>query len=156
MSQLSGKVQYLRGLADGLHIENESKEGKLLLALIDAMDEFAREIARIDAELTELDDVVDSIEEDMEAIDEMILNDDFWGDDDDDDDDDEDDWDDDDDDDEDETVIRELNEGAFIEYECPHCRSKIYYDAKTFDLSSEHTCPDCGKELFPEEGDEGK
>jgi len=145
MSQLSGKVQYLRGLADGLHVENESKEGKLLLALIDAMEEFAREVARIDAELSELDDVVDNIEVDLEAFDEMLFgDDDDW-----DDDDDDDDWDD--DDDEKDTVVRELNEGAFIEYECPHCRSKIYYDAKAFDLSHEHTCPDCGKELFPED-----
>lgn len=149
MSQLSGKVQYLRGLADGLHIENESKEGKLLLALIDAMDEFAQEIARIDAELSELDDVVDNIEEDLETMDEMLFNGEDW-----DDDDDEDDWDDDDDDEEGgKAVIRELNDGAFIEYECPHCRSKIYYDAKTFDLSQEHTCPDCGKDLFPEENE---
>ncbi len=147
--QLSGKVQYLRGLADGLHLDSGTKEGKLLLAIIDTLEEFAKEIARIDEHVTEVDDVVSGIEDDLEEIDEMLYGDDDW------DDDDDEDWDDDDDDEEDEpTTIRELNEGGFIEYECPHCRSKIYYDAKTFDLSQEHTCPDCGKELFPEENEE--
>ena len=42
----------------------------------------------------------------------------------------------------------------FIEYECPHCGASVYYDQSAFDLSEEHPCPSCGKELFPETPDE--
>ncbi len=147
MSQtLSGKVQYLRGLADGLNMDGASKEGKLLLAIIDALDEFAKKIDQTEQKIDELDDVVGNIEEDMESLDEILFGEDEW-------DEEDDDWDEEDDE-EDQTTIREINDGGFIEYECPHCRSKIYYDAKGFDLSKEHICPDCGKELFPEDGEE--
>ena len=42
----------------------------------------------------------------------------------------------------------------FIEYECPHCHTSVYYDQEAFDLEEEHLCPECGRELFPNAPDE--
>ena len=41
MDYLYQRVSYLKGLAEGLGIDEESKEGKLLLHIIDALEDFA-------------------------------------------------------------------------------------------------------------------
>lgn len=132
---LSGQVLYLRGLADGMEIDNGSKESKLLLKIIDTLGVFAQKIEGLDSEHQELSQVVDSIDE---TLGEIILADadiDYAHD--------------------DALYAQDAteDEGSFIEYECPHCHSKVYYDAASFNLDSEHTCPDCNKDLFPAQED---
>ena len=39
--EITEKVAYLKGLADGLGLDAESKEGKVLLAMIDVLDDIA-------------------------------------------------------------------------------------------------------------------
>ena len=131
MSNLSDRVSYLKGLAEGMEIADDGKTGKLLLAIIDALGEAADAIAQLAAEHEELDEYVESIDDDLAEIEEALF-----------DDDDDDAFDDDDDDDD------------LIECECPHCHNTIYFDAETFDLSEDHDCPNCGKALFDEEGAE--
>ena len=36
--EISEKVAYLKGLAEGLQLDGETKEGKVLLAIIDVLD----------------------------------------------------------------------------------------------------------------------
>ena len=75
---ITEKTAYLRGLADGLKLaERESDESRLLLAVIDALDEVAQHVeANAEAisamadELEELDDVVSGMEEQIEGRDE--------------------------------------------------------------------------------------
>ena len=43
--EISEKVAYLKGLAEGLALDTESKEGKLIAAIIDVLDDIALEIA---------------------------------------------------------------------------------------------------------------
>lgn len=40
-------VSYLKGLAEGLGIDDSTKEGKLLSAIVDVLDDMAAEIADI-------------------------------------------------------------------------------------------------------------
>ena len=40
MSKMSEKVAYLKGLAEGLGVSGESREDKLMLAVIDALEAF--------------------------------------------------------------------------------------------------------------------
>lgn len=65
MSELKNKVAYLRGLADGLKIDKDSKEGQMLLAIVDALDDMA-------FELDELYNIVTDIDEDLNDIEEEI------------------------------------------------------------------------------------
>ncbi len=136
MNNLSDRVSYLKGLAEGMEIDTDGKTGKLLLSMIDVLGEMAEAIQRLAAEHEELDEYVESIDDDLAEIEEALFDDedmDMYGDEDDDEDDDDDD---------------------LIECECPHCGNTIYFDAETFDLSDDHTCPSCGKPLF-DEGPEG-
>lgn len=125
MSSLSDRVAYLKGLAEGMEIGEESKVGKMILAIIDTLGETADAIQQLVDEHEELDEYVESIDDDLAEIEEALF-----------DDDDDDDEDDDDDD--------------LIECECPHCSNTIYFDAESFDLAEDHKCPNCGKPLFDE------
>ena len=50
--EISEKVAYLKGLAEGLNLDTESKEGKLIVAIIDVLDDMAEKFAEIDDELS--------------------------------------------------------------------------------------------------------
>ena len=63
MQHLYEKVSYLRGLCDGMELSKESKEGKVLAAVIETLDEFADAIVELYEEQQELSEYVDSIDE---------------------------------------------------------------------------------------------
>ena len=52
---ISEKVAYLKGLAEGMELDTEKKEGKLLAAIIDVLDDIALEIADMKADQEERD-----------------------------------------------------------------------------------------------------
>lgn len=65
MEYLYERVAYLRGLCDGMDISSESKEGKLLIELIDVLGEFADAMVEMEEGQAELEEYVESIEEDL-------------------------------------------------------------------------------------------
>ena len=69
MSKLGEKVAYLKGLAEGLRLDSDTDQGKLLLAMIDAMDAFAAEAEEQEAELAELREYVEEIDSDVGDLD---------------------------------------------------------------------------------------
>ena len=140
MSRLGEKVAYLKGLAEGLRLDGETDQGKLLLAMIDAMDAFAAEVEEQEAELAELREYVEEIDSDVGDLEEAFLS----VDDEDEDDDFEDEDDEDDDDDE------------LIEYECPHCGTVIFFDGEAFDMEEEHLCPNCHRSVSEEDENEAQ
>ncbi|NMA86537.1 MAG: hypothetical protein GX968_04335 [Tissierellia bacterium] len=72
MDYLYQKVAYLKGLAEGLGIEEESKEGKLLLHIIDTLEDFADVISEIAEEQEELEEYVNYIDEDLTDVEEDL------------------------------------------------------------------------------------
>ena len=54
--EISEKVAYLKGLAEGLNLDTDSKEGKLIAAIIDVLDDMAEKFAEIDDELCDMED----------------------------------------------------------------------------------------------------
>ena len=52
--EISEKVAYLKGLAEGLKLDEETKEGKLIAAIIDVLDAMAEEFADVEDELIDL------------------------------------------------------------------------------------------------------
>lgn len=130
---ITEKAAYLQGLAKGLEIDESTKEGKLLVALVDVIDEMAASIADLEDVCDELDDVVDVLDEDLST-----LEDDFYSFDDgecdcDDDCDCDCDCDCDDDDD-------------LFEVTCPNCDDTIYLDEGMIEEGS-IDCPNCGQKL---------
>ena len=52
--EISEKVAYLKGLAEGLNLDTESKEGKLIAAIIDVLDDMAEKFADVEDELCDV------------------------------------------------------------------------------------------------------
>lgn len=134
------KTAYLKGLADGLALDESTKEAKLILALIDLVDEMADTIEEMKGKMSDLEDYVEELDEDLGDVEEVLLDEcgcdcdcDCCCDEDD-----EDDFDDDDDD-------EEFNEEDYFEVVCPSCGDIINFDA-TIDPENLR-CPNCN-ELF--------
>lgn len=120
MSYLNEKVSYLKGLADGMELDANSKEGKLLVHIIDILDDFAEAIGELDEGLADVNEYVDAIDEDL-----TDLEDEFY------------------DEYEDEDFI------DFDEIECPTCGETIYVDEEMFDedCEMEVNCPECDETI---------
>lgn len=77
MDYLFERVAYLRGLADGLELDDSSKEGKLMLKIVDALEDFADAIADLDDEVEDLIEFVDIIDEDLSDLEDFVYDEDF-------------------------------------------------------------------------------
>ena len=62
---ISEKVAYLKGLAEGLKLDEETKEGKLIAGIIDVLDAMAEEFADVESEIVDLEDGLDAVSEDL-------------------------------------------------------------------------------------------
>ena len=92
---ISEKSAYLKGLMDGLNLNTESDEGKMIAAIVDLLGDVTKKLTAVEDTTIAISDELDEIEEDLDAIEDFIMDED---DDDYDDDDDDYDFDDDDED----------------------------------------------------------
>ena len=68
MKYLYEEVAYLKGLAEGLDISKETKEGKIIHKIIDVLESFADSIVELDEEQCDLAEYVESIDEDLSDV----------------------------------------------------------------------------------------
>ena len=149
---ISEKSAYLKGLMDGLKLDTETNEGKMIAAIVDLLGDMSKRMVDIEDTTIAISDELDEIEEDLDAIEDFIM----------DEDDDYDDWDDDEDDDydfaededdEDEDDDEEPEEGfdfgdeetTIYEVECA-CGNVIDFDEEVLESGS-IVCPNCGETL---------
>ncbi len=69
---LTEKVAYIKGLMDGFELDKESKEVRVLAAMLDLIDDMAEEVSALGEDFDELDDQVAMIDEDLNAMEEMV------------------------------------------------------------------------------------
>lgn len=67
---ITERAAYIKGLAEGLGIDNSTNEGKIIKALIDALDDMALTVSDLEAELDELREQVETIDEDLGNLEE--------------------------------------------------------------------------------------
>lgn len=70
--EISEKVAYLKGLAEGLNLDTDSKEGKLIAAIIDVLDDMAEKFAEVDDELCDVEDGLDAVSDDLSDVEETL------------------------------------------------------------------------------------
>ena len=142
---ISEKAAYLKGLMDGLNLNTETNEGKMIAAIVDLLGDVTRRLTDVEETTIAISDELDEIEEDLDAIEDFILDEDEYDDDEDwDDEDEDDDW-----DDEDEDYEEGFDFGdpdtTIYEVECA-CGSIIDFDEETLEEGS-IVCPNCGETL---------
>ena len=69
---MTEKSAYLKGLADGLEYDKTTKEGKIIAALLELVDEMAQAIAVVQNDIEEIDEDLDYLNEYIEEIDEDL------------------------------------------------------------------------------------
>ncbi len=166
---LSEKSAYLKGLMEGMKLNTESDEGKMIAAIVELLGDVTRTLTDVEETTIAISDELDEIEEDLDAIEDYILDeddeeyDDLDFDEDEDDDlffsDDEEDEDDEDEDDEDQEAGAEGfdfgdPETTVYEVVCS-CGEVIDFDEETLERGS-IKCPACGEllEFTTDEEDE--
>ncbi len=65
MENLSERVAYLKGLAEGMKIDQATNEGKLLISIIDVLGEVSESINEIEEAHLQLNEQVEDIDEDL-------------------------------------------------------------------------------------------
>ena len=120
------KIAYIKGLAEGLSLDETTNEGKILAAIIDLLGDITEEICDIEDGCDELLEQIDAVDEDLASL-EDIIN----------------------DDDEDDCECDcdcDCEDDEVYEIECPACNVVIYLDA---DMLAEEgmVCPNCGTDL---------
>jgi len=131
---LKEKAAYLKGLAEGLGLDSESKEGKLLSIIIDTLAEMAEEIEELNENALDIGEELDAISSDLADLEEFVYDDDFL-----------------DDDDYDDFMSFDDEDDDFSDYDeaddcdCGFCSGGNF--------SYEATCPSCGAEIAIDESD---
>ena len=139
MSKLTDKVSYLKGLAAGMKLNMEKDSNKLLLEILGAMGDMAEEMQRMDEAHRELQDYVESIDDDLSDLTETLFSDEE-----------EDDEYFDADADEDDAAEEENPDDDLIAYACPNCGAELTFHANDVDFDENTLCPNCHQPIFPE------
>ncbi|MBQ8849723.1 MAG: hypothetical protein IJ011_10500 [Clostridia bacterium] len=135
------KVAYIKGLAEGAELDASTKEGKILTALIDLVSDMADSIEELEEDVDTALDYCEELDEDLGAVEEILVDDEDC---------DCDCCDDDDDfecngDCEDCDEDCELADEDYFEVECPACGEVICFDGSID--PEELACPACGEKF---------
>lgn len=148
---IKGRVAYLKGLAEGLQLDQDTKHGKVLTNLIDVLQDLAGEMDGLRRSHEEVEAYVESLDEDLASVeddiyldedDEVVLVEEDG---------------DEDKDEEGEGVDLEdvVTEPVYFKVECPHCHENVYFEDSLIDddYALEVTCPNCGAVVYTTEDD---
>ena len=72
--EITEKVAYLKGLMEGMKLDTESNEGKILSAMADILEDISLELEDLWDSQTELEDGLDVVSDDLEDV-EMCIRD---------------------------------------------------------------------------------
>ena len=126
---LNAKAAYIRGLMTGMEFDPNSKNGKIIAAMMDLLEEMAATVTEHDQALDQAFDELDAIDEDLDDLTDTLFG----------------------------TEDDAEDEDAEYEVTCPNCGTVTAVDEDTL-LSQELVCPNCGAafdiELAPEDGEE--
>ena len=124
---ISEKVAYLKGMYDGMALEETSKEAKLIGGILDVLEEIGLSIEDLEDTCDAMDEEIEAISEDLADVEDVVFEDE-----------DEDDEDEDDD---------------FFEIECPTCGADLCIDEDVLE-AGEVTCPSCNESFAIDLSDE--
>lgn len=123
------KIAYIKGLAEGLSLDETTKEGKVLVALIDLLGDITAEICDIEDACDDMSEQLDAVDEDLSNLEDIIYDDCDC-----------------DCDDDDCDCDCDCEDDGLYEIECPACNDIIYLDEEMLEEDGIN-CPNCGTPL---------
>ena len=126
--ELTERAAYLKGLIEGLGIDETTKEGKIIKAMNELLGELSTAVMGLDEDLTQAYDLINDLNDEIEDLEADLYE--------------EDEEQDSQDDDEDE----DNDDEPFYEVACPNCGAASVIEEETL-LSGGVVCPSCGQPL---------
>ena len=126
---LTEKAAYIKGLAEGLGLDESKPETKIINALIDIIDDLSLSVSDLEDELVLVGEQVDAVDEDLDALESYVYDDDDC-----------------DCDCDCDCCCDDCDEDEFFEVECPACGEVINVDEGILESGSIE-CPNCGENL---------
>ena len=125
MCELKEKVVFLQGLAQGMEIDAESKEGKLITSMLEVMADMADAMAEMSDSLDEVFDYVDELDEDLADVEEEVFG-------------------------EEECDCCCDDEEDYVEVTCPNCHEVVCFSSDILEADEpiEVVCPVCDAAVF--------
>lgn len=122
MHNLKKQIAYLQGLAEGLNLDDGSKEGRVLSGIIDVLDQMAEQLMDIEEAQADLEEYVESIDEDLYELEGDVQG----------------------------EELGDMEGIDYIEVECPNCRDMVTFDADIVDDEDiiEVICPSCDEVVY--------
>ena len=71
---ISEKAAYLKGLMDGLNLDTEKAEGKMISAIVELLGDVTKRLSDVEETTIAISDELDEIEEDLDAIEDYIMD----------------------------------------------------------------------------------
>ena len=127
----SEKVAYLKGLAEGMGIDEDAGQGKLFKVIIDILEDLSLDLADTRDSMTDLSDALEAVSDDLAELEEEFYEGYL----------DEDDEDEDEEEDEDDEYE---DEPVFYSVKCPGCGFELTVDEEILDQGT-FECPECGE-----------
>ena len=124
MMSVTEKVAYLKGLAEGLGVDDSTKEDKLLKAIIEVLGDIAESLDGLENYTDELPEQVDAIDEDLDTLESDYYED----------------WE------EDDEGDCQCEDDGIYEVVCPNCDKEFTVDEENL-LEGSIECPHCGEKL---------
>lgn len=126
---ITEKAAYIKGLAEGLNIDDSTKEGKVIAAIIDLLSDIAIDLEDTEDACAELAEQIGAVDEDLAELEDFVYEE-YEG------------------DDEDDGCdgCCGCEDDELYEVECPNCHDIIYIDDKMLEDEG-MTCPNCGTNL---------
>ncbi|HWJ03228.1 MAG TPA: AraC family transcriptional regulator [Verrucomicrobiae bacterium] len=126
MHDLTEKAAYLQGLAEGLDLGKDSKEGKVINGMIDLIHELAHSINNLRSAHVDLEDYVETIDEDLYDLEDEVYEESM-----------------------DMDVLDDYDDD-YVEVECPTCQETVCFEPEILDDEDivEVTCPNCDTVVF--------
>ena len=140
MSKLTDRISFLKGMAAGMKLNMDKDANKLMLEMLTVMGEMAEEMAAMAEKHNDLNEYVESIDDDLAELEETLFGEE-----------DGEELDEDMDGEEDEDGLTEDN---LLLYACPHCGHELEFRASDVDFDEDFLCPVCNKPIFPEVEDD--
>lgn len=111
---------YLKGLLDGLDLDENKKETKVFKAIVSVLDNLNEDVLDITEELDAVEKQIDDIDNDLCDLEEIVYDDDF----------------------------SDVDDEDYEDYEitCPACGAEFTVDEDTV-LEGNFECPSCGETL---------
>lgn len=111
---------YLKGLLDGLDLDENKKETKVFKAIVSVLDNLNEDVLDITDELDAVEEQIDDIDNDLCDLEEIVYDDDF----------------------------SDVDDEDYEDYEitCPACGAEFTVDEDTV-LEGNFECPSCGETL---------